>query len=89
MRHGAAGKGTEMFKAPQTGDRITGLTITYRDGMSYTFEMHATLGEGKAAHFLAGCAPSNIATVHLFTEDGMYTLFSLGVGTLYGADWPQ
>ena len=78
-----------MFKAPQTGDRITGLTITYRDGMSYTFEMHATLGEGKAAHLVARSAPSKIATVHLFTEDGEYTLFSLGAETLYGADFPR
>lgn len=75
-----------MFKAPQKGDRVTGLTVKYADGMEYTFEMHATIGDGTVGRFIARSTPSQIATVVMHT-DGPYDLFSLGAETIYGAEW--
>ncbi len=75
-----------MFKAPQRGDQVTGQCITYRDGMSYTFEMHATLGDGRVGGFLARSTPKSIDTVILYRERGEH-LFSLGVSGVYAAEW--
>jgi len=65
-----------MFKAPQTGDRVHGVTITYRDGMAFSFEMHATLGDGKVSNLVYRSTPAQIATVVCHT-DGPYDLFTL------------
>lgn len=74
-------------RAPRKGDTISGMTVTFTDGFTWSGEFHATYGDGKVSAWLAQCDQSKVGAVYLnVTSDPTPTTALTFAHTAYLSD---
>lgn len=74
-------------RAPRKGDRISGMTVTFTDGFTWSGEFTATYGDGKVSAWLAQCDQLKVGAVYLnVTSDPTPTTALTFAHTAYQSD---